>query len=160
MNFLAQKLIVTGTFHTWIFRHGDLSAEGHFGSGTFRLMDILAKWTFQHSNTFQHCAKMSVPKHLYCFAWCQNFPVLKRPCAETSMETEFPCAGTSTEPKSSHAEMFLWLNFRAEMSLAEMSGAKISPSLMNGQYSRAVYNQVYIVCIFIYSIVFTVLAPP
>ena len=36
MNFLAQKLFVTGTFHTWIFRHGDLSAEGHFGSGTIR----------------------------------------------------------------------------------------------------------------------------
>ena len=159
MNFLAQKLFVTGTFHTWIFRHGDLSAEGHFGSGTFQLMDILAKWTFQHSNTFQHCAKMSVPKHLYCFAWCQNFPVPKRPCAETSMETEFSCWNIH------RAEMFLWLNFRAEMSLAkmslaEMSGAKISPSLMNGQYSRAIYNQVYIVCIFIYSIVFPVLALP
>ena len=79
MNFLAQNLFVTGTFHTWIFRHGDLSAEGHFGSGTFRLMDILAKWTFQHSNTFQHCAKMSAETSiLLCM-------VPKFPNAKTSM---------------------------------------------------------------------------
>ena len=109
MNFLAQKLFVTGTFHTWIFRHGDISEEGHFGSGTFRLMDILENGRFStvtHFSTVPKCLCRNIYIAL-AFAWCQNFPVPKRPCAETSMETEFPCAGTSTEPKSSHAEMFL-----------------------------------------------------
>ena len=41
------------------FLHKALSAPGHFSNETFWQMDISAKWTFQHSNTFlQRCQKL------------------------------------------------------------------------------------------------------
>ena len=89
-DYSAHGIFGKGHFGTWIYWHGNLSAQGHLGTGTFWHIDILAKWKFQHSNTFLHrcqnvCAKMSVPKHPYCFAWCQNFPVPKRLCAKMSL---------------------------------------------------------------------------
>ena len=74
-------------FGTRIFWH-----HGHFGTWTFRHMDILAPykamWTFRH---LCYCAEMSM---------CWNVPVPKCSCAENSSCRKF------LVPKSLRAEMF------------------------------------------------------
>ena len=134
---------------------GEFSAgeQGHFSMGTLRHWDIWAqeyfgKWTFWHweisppykaighfgTDILAKCVtvpKCSFSRNIYVpkcpceeRSLCQNIQMPKFPCAE-----EFTCQIVSL-PKL-HAEMFLGWNVRAEMSLAEMSGSDISPSLLN-----------------------------
>ena len=101
-------------FGTRIFWH-----HGHFGTWTFRHMDILAPckaiWKFWHRH-FSTCA--IVPKCPFAkMSLCQNFPVSKIPRAKKSPcwnvpMLKRPSAGTSAAPNGAHAEIFpRWKSF-------------------------------------------------
>ena len=124
------------------FRHENISACVFLGT-----MDISAPGTLRHcTGTFRHkdileqrhlcrnvCAKMSrllctVPKCTCAkTSMCRNILMPKFPSAVTSM-CQKSMVLKYTMPKCSCAEMSLYRKVRAEMSLAEMSGAEIGPS--------------------------------
>ena len=111
--FGAADVPADGCFNTGTFWHGDFLAWGLFGTRNFRHRNISARghfgtWTFWHSSTG---AKMTVPKHPYCFARCQNvngainsscwkFPVRKSPHVKI-----FPCWNVHL-PKCPQCQMF------------------------------------------------------
>ena len=76
-DYLAHEL-----FRTRIFWHRDITALIHFGTWIFRQSGCFSKITH-----FCTGAKKSVPKHPYCFVWCQNFPVPKCPCQDKNFST-------------------------------------------------------------------------
>ena len=101
---LRSRRLVRWRFNTRIF-----AARGIFGIGTFR-----------HSST---SPEMSVPKHPYCFARCQNIHVPKCSGAEISLcrnvqVPKIPCAENSPcrkfpMPKRSGVEMSICRNVRS-----------------------------------------------
>ena len=87
-----------------------------------------------YGGEISQCQNVHLPKYSCAqMSQCRSVPMLKCPCSPAENSPECSCAGTPMEPKSPHAEMFRWWNVRAEMSLAEMSGAEKSPSL---QYKK------------------------
>ena len=105
---------------TGIFWHEDISAQEHFGTGA-----PVPKCLCRNVYVALHSAKMSM---------CQNVNVLKHPCAEMCQCCNIPvlnCPLCRNIPmlKCSRAEKSPWWNVCAEMSLAKMSGAEISPRL-------------------------------
>ena len=132
-----------GLFGTRTFRQRGILAQGFFG-----IMDVLARGHLTHGNV---CAEMSIllckvqkyPRAEMFRCWnipcphvhgaknslCQNVPVQKSFCFETSMETQCPCACTSAGSKH-HGMSWCW-NIPAEMSLAEISGAEMVGSLLS-----------------------------
>ena len=100
----------------------------HFGTRIFQHIDILTQGTR---------AEISVPKCLCCFERCQNvhcqnthapkcFSAMMFLCQNVHGAKIYPCQNVVV-PKCPRAEKSPWWNVRAEMSLAEMSGAQISP---------------------------------
>ena len=103
-----------GRFGTRTFWHGDFLAQRFFGT-----MDVSARrhfgtWTFRHSSTGAEMSILlwKVPKypgaemfrcrnipcqkvHGAANSLCQNVPMPKSPCVETSREMKCPSAGTS-----------------------------------------------------------------
>ena len=129
----VQGLFGMGTFRhkdflaTWTFRHRDISAHGHFGT-VAQVPKCLCRNVHiaLQGAKISMCLNVQLPKHpVLKHPWCQNVPMQKSPCVEKSMETKCPCAGKSAGPKHAHAKMPQWWNVHAEMSLAEMSGAKM-----------------------------------
>ena len=120
--------------------HWNISAHGYF----VKIDAQVPKWLSENVHIALHVAKICqcqnfyVPKYLCAkILQCCNDPMPK--CLHTEIsrfqkaatEKEYPCAGTSTEPKSPLVKMFLWWNICIEISLNEMSDAKISPSKLH-----------------------------
>ena len=130
----------------WTFWHREFSTGELFGAGTFQHGDITALGNFDtiQSNidilaqTFWHLRRNVLLCRNVHFAeiYICHVSVPKCPCAKISLCLRVHMqnsllAKTSMEQKSPHAEMFLWWHVCAKMSLVEMSGAEISPSLLN-----------------------------
>lgn len=111
------------TFQQKQFGTIDILARVPLFPRTFRLMDILSLWTFQHrdilapwtgihygTGTFRHRGQnVLVLKQPYCCAWSQNILVPKWPSAVMSLCQNLNDTD-STVSKYSHAEMSQCLN--------------------------------------------------
>ena len=147
-TFRHRDISAWGQNGTGTFWHRNISTHGCFGTGKFR----------HHAKQYGHrqfgtcaemwyCAKTSILPKYPCAEMfqCQNVPVPKDPHAEISRCRNIPVpknsfcrkihvpnnllAEMSMETKCPHAEMILWWNICAKMSLAEMSGSEIIWSL-------------------------------
>ena len=88
MNFWHQDISAQGYLDTM-----NVSTQGHYGTGSFRHMDILVLWAFWHLIR-NICAEMSillckVPKFRYAeTSICCNIPM---PSVEMSKVPKYPC---------------------------------------------------------------------
>ena len=125
----------------------DVSARGRYGAGTFWHKDILAHVHLAQGHPCRNvyialqsakmylCWNVLVPKYPCAIMFkCCNVPVLKRPLCQNilmpkcSRAKMFSCRNVLL-PQCPSTKKSLWWNVSAEMSLAEMSGAEISPRL-------------------------------
>ena len=129
-TFHQRDFLVRGHFGTRKFWHEkisawvyfgtmDVSAQGPYGTGTFGHMDVLAH---VHFGIVQSNIDISSQVPL-----CQNVHVLKYFCVKMSQ-----CCNVSVPKRPWCWKVLMPKCSCAEMSLAQMSGAKISPSPQNG----------------------------
>jgi hypothetical protein len=87
-TFHHRNISPSGRFRKETIRHvntRDISAPGYFSTESYRHMDISAKWTFRHSNTFRHrCQNVHIALYGAEISQCRNVPVPKCPRAVMS----------------------------------------------------------------------------